>query len=283
MDKSFSAKEYVQTLAQELVDSFSRAGRATTPSLVGSARENAVRNKLGQIFPQSVGVASGCVIDIDNNTSNQTDIIMYEKDVCPVFSINNTPETTYFPCESVIAVGEVKSTLGSKELLDAFAKIESVKQLRRYMKDDLSFRSYCSRTVLVGTSAQKFDQFNKPLDQIYGFVICEKIGIDVEAFLVKCKEEINKRPAHVVPNMIVSLNDGVLLYMDSKNNCSCCNSAGADNLYFVNKLQCNFQLLLANLNSIIVNGRTTDVFPFTKYIIDNSNYPAGGRVLSLKD
>ena len=281
MEMSFSAKDYVQTLAQELVEGFAKAGKATTPGLVGSAREKAVRNKLEQIFPQAVGVASGCIIDADNHTSKQTDIILYEKEICPVFSINDNPETTYFPCESVIAIGEVKSTLGTSELKDSFAKIESVKHLRRHYKDVRSFRSYCSRTVFYGTGDESYNQFEKPYDQIYGFIICDKIGLSLDTFFTKCREEIKKRPSNAVPNMIVSLSDGVLVYMDSKTNRSCTDSAGADYLYFVNKPGLNFQQLLVNLNLILVKGRTTDVFPFEKYVIDNTNYPAHGRIFPL--
>ena len=281
MNSSFSAKEYVQSLAQELVDGFKKAGLATTPGLVGSARERAIRNKLEQIFPQAVGVASGCIIDADNRTSNQTDIVLYEKDICPVFSINDNPVTTYFPCESVIAIGEVKSTLGSNELKDSFAKIESVKHLRRDYKDIRSFRSYCSRTVIYGTEDERYNQFEKPEDQIYGFIICDKIELSLDTFFAKCREEIKKRPSYAVPNLIVSLSDGVLVYMDSKTNRTCTDSAGADYLYFVNKPGLNFQQLLVNLNAILVKGRTTDVFPFEKYVIDNTNYPAHGRVFPL--
>jgi hypothetical protein len=283
MEASFSAKDYVQTLAQELIENFAKAGKATTPGLVGSARERAVRKKFEQLFPQAVGVATGCVIDVDNRCSRQTDIILFEKDICPVFSINDTPETTYFPCESVIAIGEVKSTLGTCELLDSFAKIESVKRLHRFGKDDSSFRGYCSRTVLLGTSEERYDQFGKPKDQIYGFIICERIGLSIDTFLTKCKEEIKKRPSYAVPNMIVSLQDGVLVYMNSASRRTCTDSKGADFLYFVNKIGGNFQQLLSNLNSMIISGRTTDVLPFAQYIIGDSNYPAGGRVFPLED
>lgn len=283
MESQFFAKEYVRTLALELINSFAKAGMATTPGLVGSAREKAVRNKLEKIFPQAVGVATGCVIDVENNTSKQTDIILFEKDICPVFSINDNPETTYYPCESVMAVGEVKSVLGTRELMDAFNKIESVKCLRRLLNEERSFRGYCSRTVLYGTIYERYNQFEKPLDQIYGFIICERFGLSIETILAKCKEEIKKRLPSTVPNMIVSLNDGVLVCFDSKNKRTCTDSRGADSLYFVNKPGENFQQLLANLNAILVRGRTTDVFPFEKYIINNSNYPPHGHVFSLAD
>ena len=283
MVNSFSAIDFVHSLAQDLVDSFTKAGRATTPVLVGTAREQAVRLKLEKIFPQAVGVGTGCVIDVMNNTSKQTDIIIYEKDICPIFSINDTPESSYYPCESVIAVGEVKSTLSTNDLLDAFSKIESVKRLKRFGNEGTSFRKYCSRTVILGAKEETFDQKNKPLDQIYGFVICEKLGLTVDAFLSKCAAEINNRASYLVPNMIVSLNDGILVYIDSKHNRSCNDSAGADSLYFVNKEGQNFQQLLSTLYHVITQGRSTDVFPFTKYIISNSNYPGGGRLYKFKN
>lgn len=281
MEEVFSAKEFVQSLAQDLVDSFAKAGRATTPVLVGSARENAVRSKLEKLFPQAIGVSTGCVIDVDNNTSKQTDIIIYEKDICPVFSVNDTPESSYYPCEGVIAVGEVKSTLNTNDLLDSFKKIESVKRLKRFGNEGTCFRRYCSRLVIKGSKDEAFDQLNKSLDQIYGFIICEKIGLSVETFLEKCAEEIKKRPSYLVPNMIVSLHDGVLVYLDSKHHRACTNSSGADSIYFVNKEGENFQQILANLYSIITHGRSTDVLPFNKYIINNCSYSDNGMVYGI--
>ena len=109
MEKSFNSVEFLKDLALELVENFARAGRATTPSLVGSARETAVRQKLEAVLPTAAGIGSGCVIDVNGRTSRQQDIVVYDKHVSPVFSINNNPESTYYPCESVIAVGEVKS------------------------------------------------------------------------------------------------------------------------------------------------------------------------------
>lgn len=283
MDSTFSAKDFVSSLAQDLVESFDKAGRATTPVLVGSAREQAVRLKLEKLFPQAVGVGTGCVIDVQNNTSKQTDIIIYEKDVCPIFSINDTLESSYYPCESVIAVGEVKSTLNTLDLLDAFAKIESVKSLKRYGNPGTSFRKYCSRVVICGAPSETYDQFNKPLDQIYGFVICEKIGLAIDTFLQKCVEEIKKRPAYLVPNMIVSLHDGVMVHIDTKKNRICTDSSTADALYFVNKQGENFQQLLSSLDLVITGGRSTDVLPFSKYIINNTGLPGGGRLYKYKD
>ncbi|MCD4818836.1 MAG: hypothetical protein K8S23_09105 [Candidatus Cloacimonetes bacterium] len=127
MDNTFNSRGYFYDLALEVIKNFDKANKATTPVLVGTAKENEIRRKLEDIFPSSIGLGSGCIIDSYGHTSNQTDIILYEKEICPVFCINNTPESTYYPCEGVIAVGEIKSTLKTKELVDSMAKIESVK------------------------------------------------------------------------------------------------------------------------------------------------------------
>src|SRR5690606_11867561 len=134
MNKTFDTTTFLNHLAQELIANFAIAGSATTPGLVGGAREKAVRDKLSSLLTKAVGVGSGCVIDSYGNTSKQIDIILYEKDLCPVFTINDNPETTYYPCEGVIAIGEVKSALNGKELDDIFQKILSVKKLIRFAK-----------------------------------------------------------------------------------------------------------------------------------------------------
>ena len=73
-----------------------------------------------------MGVWSGCVIDSYGNTSRQMDVVLYEKEVCPVFAINEDPAETYYPCGGVIAVGEVKTAIDSSELVDIFKKVKSV-------------------------------------------------------------------------------------------------------------------------------------------------------------
>ena len=131
MNREFDANDFIDRIGRRLVAQFDDAKTATTPSLIGGAMEKPVRDQLEQILPRGIAVGSGCVIDTHGRTSRQQDIVLYERDICPVFSINDTPETTYYPCEGVIAVGEVKSTLNRERLTDAFQKVESVKRLRR--------------------------------------------------------------------------------------------------------------------------------------------------------
>ncbi|MEY8554627.1 DUF6602 domain-containing protein [Bacteroides uniformis] len=276
MEANFNSVDFIKELSEELINGFKKAGKATTPVLVGSAREKEVRNKLELIFPQSIGISTGCVIDSNGNTSKQTDIIIYEKDICPVFSINDTPETTYYPCESVIAVGEIKSSLDTKDLEDSFRKIESVKKNNRFSVNNMCWRKYCSRQTIEGADSEIYNQQGKPLDQIYGFILCEKIGLKIDTFTQKCIDEIKSRPAHLLPNIIVSLNDGILIYLDSKNNCVRKDIHNADSLYFINNPSGNFQYLLSDLNLFISKGRSTHVLPFNKYILKEEDLPGNG-------
>ena len=141
-----------------------------------------VRTKLKHLLPAGIAVGSGCVIDSYGGTSRQMDVVLYEEALCPVYSVNDDPATTYYPCEGVLAVGEVKSALGSAELEDAFAKIASAKELRRFVQpsdDATPFRTYGSPLSIQGTEEQAFNE-DKPLDQIFGFCIAGRLNLKAE-------------------------------------------------------------------------------------------------------
>ena len=127
---SFDAHNNIRSLGQELVLAYESAAQGTTPGLKGDAREKAVRTKLEAILPGGVGVGTGCVIDSEGKASSQIDVILYEQQFCPIFRV--AEDVGYYPCESVIAVGEIKSTIGKKELGDIYQKVASVRKLNRF-------------------------------------------------------------------------------------------------------------------------------------------------------
>ena len=158
MERTFNIETYLRDLGEELIRTYTAAGMGTTPDAVGSAREGAVRAKLEQVMPPGVGVGTGFVIDSYGGTSRQMDIVLYEKELCPVYRLND--EVDYFPCEGVFAVGEVKSRISSDDIGDIFGKIESVRRLRRHAvartsllveEPTVSFRQYGSKMSMSGT------------------------------------------------------------------------------------------------------------------------------------
>ncbi len=271
----FDTKSYIDHLAEELVRNFDYASNATTPVLVGSAKEKEVIRKLELLLPNSVAIGSGCIIDSYGNTSKQMDIVIYEKEFCPIFSINSSPETTYYPCEGVIAVGEVKSSLSTKELKNIFDKSKSVKKLVRYSvskKSELSgdqqfaHRSYNSRISFEGYGSEHFDQKNKILDQIFFFSLCGKLDIQSNTLIKKFGENLNKCSDGEEVNLISILKDGLLIFRNKKNNNIVMSKKDADSFCFFNQNNNNFQFLLKMIMSFITNGRTVPVGAFNRYL-----------------
>ena len=97
----------------------------------GEAREVALIDLLKKNLPSRVGVEQGgFVIDALGNESAEMDVVVYDRSVGTVFNVIEGEK--YFPCETVIAVGEVKSNVDSNATLtDALEKIRSVKSLDR--------------------------------------------------------------------------------------------------------------------------------------------------------
>ena len=58
----FNTRAYLRSLGEELALAYGNAGHATTPGLVGEAREQAVRAKFESILPSGVAVGTGCVM-----------------------------------------------------------------------------------------------------------------------------------------------------------------------------------------------------------------------------
>lgn len=287
MEKTFSLNTYANHLQKELILSFEIADLATTPVLVGSAKEHPVRKALSALLPPGISVGSGCVIDIHGGTSRQTDIVLYEKDICPCFSINDAPETTYYPCEGVVAVGEVKSSLGSKELEDIFRKIESVKQLRRF--SDKRYRSYGTKEAVENCiiGSPDYSQENNSLDQIFGFALVGKLKLSSQAFCAKFASRAREMKPALTPNLIVMLKGGILCpapfsgqHEESEIKISFQDS---DDMYYVDRGDENFSFLLSRIYDVYDRGRTVSTSAFKRYLApEGTKLPQGGTRIPVE-
>ena len=218
MKPTFDPDAFIQHIGRRLVQQFDTARTATSPSTVSAAMEQPVREQLEQNLPRGIGVGSGFVIDTYGETSRQIDIVLYEKDICPVFSVNRTPETTYYPCECVLAVGEVKSALDGDSLKDAFLKISSVKGLRRqviyhFLVDPNTgsrYPSYRNYGAMRDDSLHDISISLGDLAQIHGFVLAGSTRLAEETLAARFLE-LNREVGDIVsPNLLVVLS-GTLL------------------------------------------------------------------------
>ncbi len=214
MSNSFSVTNYVHSLGDELILAYEQSRMGNSPGTTGQSREIAVRDKLQKMLPRGIGVGSGFVIDSYGQTSRQMDIVLYEEDLCPVFRLNASSEAAFYPCEGVFAVGEVKSTMGSREVDDILDKISSVRKLSRYARatnselfeDEITvdYRSYGSNVVFAAAPENSYDQNARGLNQIWGFGIGRDISLSPEVVATKVANSCRENGKQLAPNLIVS-------------------------------------------------------------------------------
>lgn len=278
MSVKFISRDFVSEIAEDVISNFDRASRATTPGLKGAARENEIRRKLEGLLPPGVGVGSGCIIDIDGNVSKQQDVVLFEKDICPVFSINETSETTYYPCEGVIAVGEIKSSIGKSEVEDSFSKIASVRKLKRFpiisksqlFEIDLAnFRKYLNAGMYAASEEDQFNQEKNISDQIFGFVMCGDFSVKPETLCGHISNTLKEYKLSELPNLIISLNKGIFSPYDSKKNTLYRAVSEGDGYVYGKTEGGNFQYLITRLHQAVRLGRTVDVEVFERYLISD--------------
>ena len=264
-----------------MVAEFEKARSATTPELVGSAMEKAARRQLEQILPSGVGVGTGCVIDTYGNTSRQTDVILYERDICPAFRVNDDPKATYYPCEGVIAVGEIKSAIGKKELEDSFAKIASVKSLRRNFEFPkypdhngrrlFGYRKYGERAGAIRNdliSPVNYGPDNAEGSKIYGFILADKMAVGIDTMKGHYSRLINEFDDTVCPNISVFLEGTVFNPARPKDKTFVnCLSVEMGWCILVRKISSPFPFLISRLHSAYDLGGTAETEVFGQYYL----------------
>lgn len=284
MAKEFSGYEFLQSMARRLIYDFGEASIAGHPGLIGSARETPARVQLERVLPGNFGVGSGIVVDSFGGKSKQQDIVVYEKHLCPIFSINDTPEATYYPIEGVMATGEVKSSLDKDKLENAFEKIASVKSLRRIVEVEsdeafgleptVPFRRYGATSLTSGTGIEQY-RIENSLDQVFGFVLAGCSSLKPDTLLDHAVDFAVSKPPQLTPNVIVSLEDGHISWLKSANNSLCRSAMEADTLAFSSDSSGGFPWLIFLLRLYAEAGRTVSLRHYRRYFTrpDNAGHP----------
>ncbi len=176
----------------------------------GEAREEVLKKLLREYLPNRFSIDSGFVIDSNGGESKQIDIVIYDNSFGSIWEINGIK---YFPCETVVAVGEVKSDIKKrKKLKDALKKIKSVKELDRSNKGN--------NNAIVGPGISggwiKFNPEKEYRYQIFGFIFTSS-GLKRET-MIPTFQEFNKtiNRNHWI-NLYCDYNNYILSYRDKEN------------------------------------------------------------------
>ena len=263
----FDTHEYIENVGKDLVSAYNASAQATTPGLKGDAREKAVRSKLEDLLPGGIAVGTGCVIDSEGNASDQVDVVLYERQFCPVFKISEN--VSYYPCESVIAVGEIKSTIGKKELGDIYHKIASVRKLSRFgdpagKQGVVEYRTYLDKTTRSTGGNRETIQNSDPAAQIYGFGLGQSFGPSPERMIEHTKDLYGEVPAALRPNVVLTLKqEAIVPAVGMQMSWSALESPGVMFLTPKNIIE----YLLVSLFTIIQNGITSPGYAFERYVV----------------
>ncbi|WML34446.1 DUF6602 domain-containing protein [Clostridium sp. OS1-26] len=170
----------------------------------GSYRENICKKLLEFAIPSKYQISSGFILNPQDEVSTQIDILIYDFNNTPLIEIDEN--TKFFPTETVIGIGEIKSTLDKNALFEALIKLAKNKAIRK-------IQNPCR---LVSKTTGELN-YNNPYELPFSFLICESIKnfnsniIDeIESFYEK-----NGIESCFKHNAILSINDGLFIYSDS--------------------------------------------------------------------
>lgn len=171
------------------------------PGELGTEREEIIRSFLDSYLPKRFDVSTGFVFDSSGNVSNQIDIIIADSFVCPRFETAGGKR--YYPCESVVAVGQVKSSITSeKKFQEALNNLESVKVLDR----SAGGAAFDERFM------EPIDQTQNHQHQIFSFLFVVAKSISEKTIQGRLLDYIIGRDPNLWPNMIVALDQYLVTF-----------------------------------------------------------------------
>jgi len=171
------------------------------PGELGADREEIVRQFLRSYLPKRFDVSTGFAFDSKGDVSQQLDIVISNSLVCPRFE--TTGGRRYFPCESIVAVGQVKSSVDTREESHkAMANLESVKALDR-SADGKAFDSKFQ---------EELDPTRNHLHQIFTFLFITGASLSQQTAHEEFIDYVLSRPAHVWTNVVLALDKYLMTF-----------------------------------------------------------------------
>lgn len=181
-------------------------GKLIHPGEFGSFREGLVRDLLTRFLPESYGVSQGFVLAPNGDISTQCDVVIYSRLHAPI--IHTSEQQRFFPVESVLAIGEVKSTLNCSQLQTACLKLSKVKDMRAKLK---------APAIAVSTfkNIGPYSATEHQLDQLCTFVVANEINGADSAIQQAIAEATAGAPVSYRANLVLNVREWCTAYKDS--------------------------------------------------------------------
>ena len=193
--------------AKELFRDENKQNKLSHPGEFGTYREDIVRDFLHSFLPQRLAIDTGFIVNALEEVSGQIDLIIYDPSLTPPLESKNRQR--FFPVETVIAAGEVKSDVNRDQFTDALIRLSKVKEMRSTLTDEASA---VVRWYALGNT--EYDPDKIPFDQVFTFLICNRIAFPLHnVFFPSTLNDIYKSVDYAHRHSsILSLEDGLLHY-----------------------------------------------------------------------
>ena len=164
------------------------------PGELGVGREEVFRRFLRSYLPPRFEISTGFVFDSHGEVSKQLDVIIANGMESRCFE--TAGGNRYYPCETVVAVGQVKSALTSRKELDsALDNLESVKRLDR----SAAGRAFDPKW------GEAIDHKVNHLHQIFTFLFVSGRSLSRETMHDELWHRVLRSAPHVWTNVVVAL------------------------------------------------------------------------------
>lgn len=176
-------------------------GRIFHNAEYGKYRERIVKQFLRFVIPKRLDINSGFVLTSNNEISTECDIIIYDQNSTPL--IQDSEKQNFYPVETVVGIGEIKSTLNKTDLKIALNKLARNKSLRKSVNS--------SNATIRREATGNFDLKMHPADNIFSFLVCEKLDFNIDNFNINELYD-NDIDYYLKHNLLLSIKDGIFLH-----------------------------------------------------------------------
>lgn len=168
----------------------------------GSFRENICIDFLKIVVPSRLDFGTGFIISSNNQLTTQCDVVIFDKSSTPL--VENYNKHRFFPNETVVGIGEIKSDLTKTKFKEALIKLSVQKSIRFNLRNPSVLKRQ--------PTGIDFNPRLNPYDSIFSFLICNRLDFNLEEIdWENIYSGIDYWHRH---NLILSLEDGLFAYKD---------------------------------------------------------------------
>lgn len=191
--KSFSLEALLRQAGQHLRINLSEH-LIPHPGETGNDREETIRQFLRTHLPKRFSVSTGFAFDANGRVSQQLDIIISDSLLCAHFE--TAGGIRFYPCESIVAVGQIKSSLTiHTEFSSALSNLESAKSLDRSARG----------RAIDNRFGEVIDQTCNHLHQIFTFLFVLGDSLSQDTMHRALMDHVLHSAPYLWPNVVFAL------------------------------------------------------------------------------